>query len=485
MSEPDYDLCIIGGGIHGTGIARDAAGRGLKVILLEKDDLASATSSASSKMLHGGLRYLEHFEFRLVREGLRERKILLNLAPHIIRPMDFILPHAGDLRPAWLIRLGLFLYDLLAGRAKLKSSKQIKFKDNPYGAPLKKTIRNGFIYTDGWMDDARLVVLNARDAAHYGADIHTRTKFLSAKVENHTWSITAEHNKNIRTFTAAKIINAAGPWVHDVINNANAKTSETPHIRLVKGSHIVVPRLYQGDHGYIFQSKDRRVIFAWPYGPDYNYIGTTDVDFDGNIDSVSIADEEVIYLCNAVNQYFDKKTSPSDLVSSWSGVRTLLADENDNASAVTRDYKLIYSEDNGAPFLSVFGGKLTTYRTLSEKAVNLLYGDSKWTAGKALPGGDFKDINSLIKKMKTKFPECENELIKRYAHTYGTCMAEILQGTLGNNLGDNVYEGEIDYLIKNEWAQTVEDIIWRRTKLGLQITPQTIENIRTYLEKNR
>lgn len=486
-SQSTYDLCVIGGGIHGAGIARDAAGRGLRVILLEKDDLASATSSASSKMLHGGLRYLEYYEFRLVREALRERETLLRIAPHIIRPMDFILPHVKSLRPSWMIRIGLFLYDHLAGRQKLKPSQFVDLRKDARGAPLKDEYARGYSYADGWMDDARLVALNAMDAEERGAVIKTRAPCHHIDTDGSQWVVHYADNGVQQTARADMIVNAAGPWVRDLVTLADAVDDSTPNVRLVKGSHIVVPRLYPGDQAYILQQPDRRVVFVWPYGPDYNYIGTTDVDFTGDPDAVVMDHDEAVYMCDAVNLFFRSQISPSHIVSSWSGVRTLLDDApdkaGDKASAVTRDYKLVETDIGGAKMISVFGGKMTTYRKLSEKTVDCLTSKPAWTSTSPLPGGNISDMAAFVAEKQKQFSFLAPDLIARYAHTYGTYMDRFVSENMGQHFGDNVFEAEIAYLVSNEYARTVEDILWRRTKLGLDTHPDTVQNIETYLNQ--
>lgn len=481
--QSHYDLCIIGGGIHGAGIARDAAGRGMRVILLEKDDLASATSSASSKMLHGGLRYLEYYEFRLVREALRERETLLTIAPHIIHPMDFILPHVNSLRPSWIIRIGLFLYDHLAGRQKLKPSHFVNLRRDPRGAPLKEGYVKGYSYADGWMDDSRLVVLNAMDAEERGAVIKTRAPCTRIEADGSQWLIDYSENRVTQSIRADMVVNAAGPWVRDIVSLAHAADHETPNVRLVKGSHIIVPRLYQGDQAYILQQPDRRVVFVWPYGADYNYIGTTDVDFTGNPDDVVISTDEAAYMCDAVNLFFRAQLAPQDIVASWSGVRTLLDDAHDKASAVTRDYKLVEAATSHPKMISVFGGKMTTYRKLSEKTVDHLTDTPGWTSASPLPGGDIGDMEAFVAAKQKRFSFLAPDLVTRYAHTYGTYMDRFVSENMGQHFGDHVFEAEIAYLINHEFARTAEDILWRRTKLGLVVHPDTAQHIQAYLDQ--
>jgi len=490
MTISDFDLCIIGGGINGTGIARDAAGRGLSVLLLEAQDLAGATSSASTKLIHGGLRYLEYYEFKLVREALKEREVLLNIAPHIIWPLNFVLPHDAHLRPAWMIRAGLFLYDHLAGRQKLKRSRGLNLRKHGYGKPLSDHYKRGFRYADCWVDDARLVVSNAIDAQAHGATILTRTACTGLTPKDKHWEIDVTNltTNKTRRVTADKVVNAAGPWVHAILQDFGLATPETPHIRLVKGSHIIVPRLYDGKQCYILQQPDRRIIFAIPYEQDFTLIGTTDVDYEGSPAQVKISTDEITYLCDCINRSFDKKITPSDVVHTYSGVRPLFDDGDGNASAVTRDYKLVPNIINDAPILSVFGGKITTYRTLSEHAVNQLYKKKKpWTARAPLPGGDIPraDFDKFYKAQADKYPWLPEKLLHHYARHYGTRMDMII-GTatslsdLGTHLGDYVYGAEIDYLVRHEWARTAEDILYRRTKLGLHISKDTAATIDEY-----
>lgn len=486
MSNADYDLCIIGGGIHGAGIARDAAGRGMRVVLLEQNDLASATSSASSKMLHGGLRYLEYFQFRLVHEALKERETLLKIAPHVVKPMDFILPYADKMRPLWMIRLGLFLYDHLAGRKKLKKSQWLNLGKVPEGAPLKEQFYEGFSYADGWLDDSRLVVLNAMDAAANGAKIRTRTKCTGIRPASDHWQVSYDDGSGKEKYLLAEtVVNAAGPWVRNVLKCANAIVPDTPQIRLVKGSHIVIPRIYEGEQGYVLQQPDRRIVFVWPYGKKYNYIGTTDLDFNSDPADVTISEQEAEYLCNASNRFFKKQVHPNNIVSSWSGVRTLIADDHKKASAVTRDYKLALEEIGGLTLLSVFGGKFTTYRRLAEKAVNLLTDKPSWTATRALPGGKIDNIEKFTAAKIEEYGFLDPDLVTRYAHSYGSHMDQFVSRKMGKNLGDHVFEAEIRYLIENEWAQTAEDILWRRSKLGLHVTPETVQNLEGFINNYR
>lgn len=495
----DYDLCVIGGGINGAGIARDAAGRGMSVLLVEARDLASSTSSASTKLVHGGLRYLEQFEFRLVREALIEREVLLRNAPHVIWPLEFILPYDSALRPVWMIRLGLFMYDKLGGRKKLPGSRYLKLNDGVYAVPLRDFYREGFSYSDCWADDARLVVLNAIDAQERGADILTHTAALHTEpAENgKIWTIQLRNMLSGDEFqvTARMVVNAGGPWVRGILEASGLadKKSNVPNIRLVKGSHIVVPRMFDGEHCYILQQPDERVVFAIPYEGKYTLIGTTDREYEGDPAQVSIDRQEVEYLCGAINRTFEKQISERDVVWSYSGVRPLIDDGEESASEVTRDYKLHMDTQFGPPVLSVFGGKITTYRKLSEQVVDNLvrYWRSQprgWTAKATLPGGDIpaQDFAVFVEGQAQAFPFLPPDLIYRYARAYGTRMniflndAETLED-MGRDFGDGIYEAEIIYLLKYEFAITVEDILWRRSKLGLHVRPETVKALKEAL----
>lgn len=489
-----YDLCVIGGGINGCGIARDAAGRGLSVLLLEKDDLASATSSKSSGFIHGGLRYLEQFEFGLVREALTEREVLLNAAPHIIWPLEFVLPHRGGLCDYFKIMGGLSLYDNLGRRKKLPASRRVNLAaDHPSAVPLQTDIRNGFSYYDCWVEDSRLVVLNAMDAEARGATIKTYTECTGLSRTAGGWDI--ETDKEV--FKAKLVVNAAGPWVRKIVDSQNLAREKTPQIRLVKGSHIIVPRLYDGDHCYILRQPDGRVVFVIPYQGRYTSIGTTDIPVDHDPADAMASQEEMAYLCGAVNRYFDKKIEMDDVIWTYSGVRPLMDSGEENPSEVTRGYRLILDDDNGAgaPIIHVFGGKLTTYRTLSQAAVNKItrYFDGgvwpEWTAGALLPGGNIADADfpKFLAEQLEIYPHMPRDLVERYVHAYGTCAQEILCGgddvsALGRHYGDDLYEAEVKYLLRREFARTADDILWRRSKLGLHISDQTRENLEEALE---
>lgn len=488
-----YDIAIIGGGVNGCGIARDAAGRGLKVLLAEKSDLAAGTSSASTKLVHGGLRYLEHYEFKMVREALSEREVLLAMAPHIIWPLRFILPHHSALRPAWLIRMGLFLYDHLGGRKVLPGSRSVNLMHVPAGAPLQERFTHAFEYSDCWVDDARLVVLNAMDARARGADIRTRTEAVSARPANGGWQIELEDKAagTRDTVKARVLVNAAGPWVDEVLN-ATAGLNGKPRIRLVKGSHIVVPKMFDHDRAYIFQNDDRRIVFAIPYEGDFTLIGTTDVDYKGNPGAVKIDADEITYLTRLASSYFKKSVAPTDVVWSYSGVRPLMDDGATAAQEATRDFVLELDQSRGAPLLNVFGGKITTYRRLSEETIaklsGLLQTGEAWTAGSVLPGGDFPvdGAEALINDVQRAAPGVSAPLARRLVRTYGTRARDIVAGVtnaskLGRMFGADLSEREVKYLRDQEWARTADDILWRRTKLGLRLSKDEAQDLAAYL----
>jgi len=471
-----YDLAVIGGGINGVGIAADAAGRGLKVFLCEKDDLAQHTSSASSKLIHGGLRYLEHYEFRLVREALAEREVLLAKAPHIVKPMRFVLPHRPHLRPAWMIRAGLFLYDHLGKRKRLGASRSLRFGP---GYPLKPAITRGFEYADCAVDDARLVVLNAMAARENGAHIHTRTRCLRAERVDGLWHVELQQaDGSVHSIRARALVNAAGPWVASFIKD-DLKLDAPYGIRLIQGSHLIVPRLYEGDHAYILQNEDQRIVFCIPYLDRFTLIGTTDREYSGDPAKVAITEQETDYLLKVVNAHFNHQLSRSDILHTYSGVRPLCNDESDNPSAVTRDYTLALSAAQGeAPLLSVFGGKLTTYRKLAESAMAELKPffsqmSQSWTAHSALPGGEgMSTPQALVDDLLTQHQWLAPDIAKRWAVTYGSRTWQLLEGVngpddLGQAIGGGLFTREVDYLRETEWAVSTQDILWRRTKLGL------------------
>ncbi|TVQ66625.1 MAG: glycerol-3-phosphate dehydrogenase [Oceanospirillales bacterium] len=486
-----YDLLVIGGGVNGTGIAMDAAGRGLKVALCEMADLGGATSSNSSKLIHGGLRYLEHYEFGLVKKALAEREILLNNAPHIMWPLRFILPHRPHLRPAWMIRVGLFLYDNLAKRQTLRPSDTVKFDQH---SPLKSQINKGFIYSDVWVDDARLVLLCALAAQERGAKILTRTQVTKAQRIDGLWSVTLTNVLTGKTqwVKAKGLVNAAGPWVSRLFSDA-LSVKAPKEIRLVKGSHIVVPRIYMGEEAYILQNEDERIVFVIPYEEKFSLIGTTDVEFNGNPREAKISDEETDYLISVVNAHFKKQLSVDDVVWTFSGVRPLMDDEVEDAKKASRDYSFqIDSVAGQAPLLSVFGGKLTTYRKLAEAATNAMCkffpgSGQSWTQTAKLPGADFIDQQQLFSSLKLEFPWIPPSLLTRYIRSYGTLVKNFLQGVhsvadLGQHFGSELYQAEVDYLIKHEWVVELDDLIWRRTKLGLVLSDSEKQNLASYLE---
>jgi len=489
-----YDLLIIGGGINGAAIARDAAGRGLSVLLAEKGDLAGATSSASTKLIHGGLRYLEYYEFRLVREALIEREIMLRSAPHIIWPVEFVLPHAAHLRPRWMIRLGLFLYDHLGGRHRLPKSRGIRLPGKREGAPLREDYRDGFVYSDCWVDDARLVVLNAMDASARGAEILTRTECTSVSRDNGLWRAMLRRGSEDRQVQARALVNAAGPWAGHVRAMAEGDAYSRV-LRLVKGSHFIVPKLYDGDHAYIFQNPDNRVIFAIPYEGRFTLIGTTEIDFKGDPREAKISEEEIKYLITSVAAYFRVPVRMDDIVWSYAGVRPLYDDESANSSAVTRDYVLQLSdEDAGAPLMSVLGGKITTSRRLAEHVMEklsprLVAPDKPWTRSATFPGGDFAEGNfpRFLHDMAKRYGWVPSELLERWARSYGTRLFRVMgDATAMKGLGEEVvpglYEAEIAYLRRAEWAETAEDILWRRSKLGLHAGARAAETLEAYLK---
>lgn len=485
-----YDIAVIGGGINGVGIAADAAGRGLSVFLCEKDDLASHTSSASSKLIHGGLRYLEHKEFRLVREALAEREVLLAKAPHIIRPMRFIMPHRPHLRPAWLIRTGLFFYDHLGKREKLLGSNNVYFKDD---SPLNSAITRGFEYSDCAVDDSRLVVLNAMHAREKGADVVTRTRCLSAQRVEGYWVVELENAQGSFKIKAKALVNAAGPWVAQFIKQ-DLQLKSPYGIRLIQGSHIVVPKLYERDKAFIMQNDDRRIVFAIPYLDQYTMIGTTDREYQGDPSKVQITQAETDYLLEVSNAHFKKQLTQADIIWTFAGVRPLCDDESDNPSAITRDYTLALSQEthDQAPLLSVFGGKLTTYRKLAESAMHQLnpfFPEMKesWTASEALPGGEnMESAEQLAKEIRAQITDVSESLAKRWATSYGSRIWNILGESvsidqLGLSFGHGLFAKEVDYLCRFEWVTTSEDILWRRSKLGLVFAQNEIDRLDAYL----
>ncbi|MFO1207768.1 MAG: glycerol-3-phosphate dehydrogenase [Amaricoccus sp.] len=477
------DLLVIGGGINGAGIARDAAGRGLSVILCEKDDLAEGCSSRSGKLVHGGLRYLEYYEFRLVREALIEREVLLKSASHIIWPMRFVLPHSPETRPAWLVRLGLFLYDHLGGREKLPGTRTLDLRRDPEGTPLLDKYTKGFEYSDCWVDDARLVVLNAVGAREKGAEILTRTPVVSARREEGAWTVQLRDDRsgNLRTVRARALVNAAGPWVNDVIGRV-AGSNSSRNVRLVKGSHIIVPKFWDGRQAYLIQNDDKRVIFVNPYEGDLALIGTTDIAYEGRPEDVAADATEIDYLIAVVNRYFKEKLRRDDVIMSYSGVRPLFDDGKGNPSAVTRDYVFDLDETGNIPLLNVFGGKITTFRELAERGIQRLGKffpkmGPDWTENSQLPGGEIADADfvTFAETLRTTYPWMPRPLLYHYARTYGARTDRVVGNAtslagLGRHFGAQLHEAEVRYLVANEWAQTPDDVLHRRTKQELHMT---------------
>ncbi len=483
-----YDIFIIGGGINGCGIARDAAGRGLRTGLAEAGDLAHGTSSASTKLIHGGLRYLEQYEFRLVREALKEREVLLRIAPHIVRPLRFILPRSPGMRPGWLLRLGLFFYDHLAGSISLPGSNAIDLMKGPYSSVLQPQFAKGFEYSDCRVDDSRLVILNARDAAARGAHIMTRTRVTSATRNGRTWDIRAlDSQGRAHQFSAGILVNAAGPWA-DIVGKNIEQSSHPARIRLVQGAHIVVPKLYNHDHAYLFQNRDGRIVFAIPYERDFTLIGTTDREFTGDPAEARISEEETGYLIEAINQYFSIKTSRASVIWSFAGVRALADTGRNQAQAASRDYRLeLDARDGGAPLLSVLGGKITSYRTLATQALKSLaaampmekrLGLPEWTRQAPLPGGDLppEDLAALGTALSKREGSPDSTVLQRWLASYGSLTRDLFEVFAGEDgpgqhFGNGLSAAEVLWLMKNEWAQTAEDLLWRRSKLGLRFSP--------------
>ena len=499
MSGPlpaNCDLLVVGGGVNGTGIARDAAGRGLAVLLCEQDDLAAHTSSASTKLIHGGLRYLEEFHFALVRKALQEREVLLGAAPHIMRPLRFIMPYAPYLRPAWMIRAGLFLYDHLAARARLAGSGSVDLRNHVAGEPLQPGYRRGFVYSDVQVDDARLVILNALDARSRGATVLTHTRCERLSAAGGGWRALLRGPAGEQAIEARAVVNATGPWVSEFI--ATATPLRAAHqVRLVKGSHLVVPRLFTHRFAYIFQNADRRIVFAIPYERDFTLIGTTDLDYHGDPADVHAEESEVSYLCALANRYFRRQLAPADVAWSYSGVRPLLADHARDPMSVTRDYALELAA-RPAPLLSVFGGKITTYRRLAEDAVDLLSRalartTVPWTARASLPGGDLPEgsFAVFLRVLERRYRWLPPPLRARYAHAYGTRLERVLGpaaslGELGQELLPQLYECEVDYLCREEFARSAADILWRRSKLGLHLLTTSRAPLERWLDaRNR
>ena len=473
----EFDLAIIGGGINGTALARDAAGRGISVLLVEMNDLGSGTSSASSKLIHGGLRYLEHGAFRLVREALNEREVLLRMAPHLVRPMRFMLPPMPGLRSALLLRFGLILYDLLGARKLLPSSRTVDLTHHAVGQPLKRTFRYGFEYSDCWVDDSRLVVLTALDAAERGAVIRTRTRCARAERRDE-WELVLNARGRREVKTARVLVNAAGPWIGPVADTV-IREPLPKAVRLIKGSHIVVRRHFEHEYGYLLQAQDRRIVFVLPFAREFALIGTTDENFVGDPNSVAPEPSEIAYLCKVVNQYFRDKVTPDELVWSFSGVRALYDDHADRPEDVTRDYELVLDQRNGAPLLTIYGGKITTHRKLAEAALarigHFFGARPHWTAGSKLPGGEFdpEQFDAEVAKTMARWPFLPVSHAQRLAQAYGRRAERFLTEAksaddLGPRFVDDLTGAEVRYLVENEWAQNADDVLWRRSKIGLK-----------------
>ena len=497
--SPVYDICVIGGGINGCGIARDAAGRGWTVFLCEGGDLGAGTSSASTKLIHGGLRYLEYYEFRLVREALTEREVLWRLAPHIVWPLRFVLPFQRGMRPAWLLRFGLLLYDNIGGRKKLPGTRAVRLDRDPVGAPLKPAFRRGFEYSDCWVEDSRLVVLNAMSAAERGAVIATRSACVSAERIGDLWEVTTRHTDSgeTRRVRARALVNAAGPWVTRVAEQVIRANARAP-VRLVQGSHVVVPRLYAHNGCYIFQNDDKRIFFVIPYETDFTLIGTTDLDYQGDPAKVAASSEEVAYLCRSASDYLRVPVTSEQVVWTYSGVRSLHDAGGGAAQDATRDYVLTLDAPAGAaPLLSIFGGKITTFRKLAESALARLAPHlppsrgrpSGWTGRETLPGGDFpmQDFDGEVARVMARHPYLDKPLARRLVRAYGTRVRTLLGpatrlADLGRDFGAGLTEAELRYLVRHEWARRAEDVVWRRSKLGLRLDAQQIAAIDAALD---
>ncbi|NIJ38147.1 glycerol-3-phosphate dehydrogenase [Sphingopyxis panaciterrae] len=489
-----YDVIVVGGGVNGAGVARDAAGRGARVLLLEAGDLARGTSSASTKLIHGGLRYLEHYEFGLVREALKEREVLWGIAPHIIRPLRFVLPYRKGLRPRWLLRLGLFLYDHIGGRKKLPATRSIDLKRHEAGAPLQPQYRHAFEYSDGWVDDARLVLLNARDAADKGARVRTHTRAEMMRVEDGLWVVEArdDHGHNYR-FTGKSLVNAAGPAVLDLLARASAPPDYK--MRLVRGSHIVVGKQFEHAFAYFFQLPDGRIFFAIPYERDFTLIGTTDLDHEGPLDGVHASADEIAYLCEGASLYFREPVTPADVVWTYSGVRPLIEDGSGRPEAATRGYRIDLDMAEGAPLLTIYGGKITSYRHVAEHAVDELAGHvsalngKRWTARAPLPGGDFPTDGAAALKADYRLahPFLTAATVDRIVKAYGTDARHWLGeadnwDALGGEIAHGLSVAEVRWMVTREWAHHTEDILWRRSKLGLHFTAAEVERLQTCLD---
>ncbi|MFT4172748.1 MAG: glycerol-3-phosphate dehydrogenase [Rhodocyclaceae bacterium] len=504
LAQPFYDAVVIGGGVNGAGIARDLAGRGVNVALCEQDDLAQHTSSQSTKLIHGGLRYLEHHEFGLVHKALAERERLLRIAPHIMRPLRFVMPHHPAMRPAWMIRAGLFLYDHLARRDFLPASRALDLVHDVAGAALKPQFTRGFSYFDVAVDDARLVILNARDAAERGAHIWPRTRCEEARRQGDAWMLRIRAaNGEQHTLRARYLVNATGPWAHGFLSTqVHVETPLHPRaLRLVRGSHIVVPRLFEHDSAYIVQNTDGRILFAIPFEHHFTLVGTTDVEHTGAPEAADASNDEVAYLCEQANRYFRMQIAPTDVVWRYAGVRPLLDDNAGDPSAVTRDY-LLERDEVGAPLLTVWGGKLTTYRRLAEEAADLIcqgvHRPSRhWTGTAALPGGDLsswvgstgtpeQNFTAFLRAVSERYAWLPRALAQRLARAYGSRVDVLLDGArcltdLGEELAPNLFEAELHYLVRYEWASTAEDVLWRRGKLGLHTLPPRLRLVQAWM----
>ncbi|MCJ8149951.1 MULTISPECIES: glycerol-3-phosphate dehydrogenase [Shinella] len=498
-----YDIAIIGGGINGCGIARDAAGRGLDVYLCEKGDLGGATSCASTKLLHGGLRYLEHYEFKLVREALQERERLWAIAPHFVRPLRFVLPYMPGMRAKWQLRLGLFIYDHIGGRVRLPGTTSVRLAGQALGKGLVSSLKSGFEYSDCWVEDNRLVVMNAKAASELGAVVETQTAMTAAKRDGDGWSVTVSRGGHQRTIRARTLINAAGPWANDIVSRTAGRPARGK-VRLVQGSHIVVPKLYAHDRCFIFQNSDGRIFFTIPYEGEYTLVGTTDRDFDGDIDQFSATEQEKAYLCNAVSRCFDKPLTTADIVWSYSGVRPLYDDGASAAQKATRDYVIEVDEEAGIGLISIFGGKITTYRRLAEAVMDrlepllarekakLVAARAGWTGRTALPGGDFAidAFEEQLAALRARYAFLPEDLLRRLFTYYGSRLPLVLGhakslSDLGRTFGAGLTEAEVDYLMREEWAQSAEDIVFRRSKLGLKMRSEDIAALDRFLEGKR
>ncbi len=479
----EFDLLIVGGGINGAGIARDAAGRGVKTVLIDQGDFGGATSSASTKLIHGGLRYLEHYEFRLVAESLAEREVLLRIAPHLVSPLRFVMPHVPSLRPAWMIRAGLWLYDRMGGRCSLPASAAVGLDPDGLGAGLKPELSRGFSYFDAWVDDARLVILNLKSAEQHGARLLPRTRLIAATRHQGKWRATLEDvNRGARHELSARVlVNAAGPWVKDVTERSESPVAAA--VRLVKGSHIVVPRIHRGDHAYILQNTDRRVIFMIPWQQTHTLIGTTDVIIESLAQADAISDGETGYLLAAVNRYLAHSLGEGDVAWTYTGVRPLYDNGRGDPAAITRDYTLVVDDRDRAVQLAVFGGKLTTYRKLAETVLArlapwLAFRRAPWTSGEALPGGGFDPgaRGAELQRIGAAYPQMPVDVLRELFDRHGLGLPTLLGAArniddLGRDFGGGLYQREAEYFIANEWALAADDILWRRSKAGLRMSP--------------